>query len=399
MFLLIVTSCNNTTVEIISETSIQTEDSKDPIVSTDITNYSQTDEIIEESQNTTQQVMKNEEKSYLVEIVDQSVIVTLISDPFYDIDELLNLGDIEELRILPRGEKFTVYDIDKLTVYKELKSLTLSNMIPIDSKGNTGLRFISQFKNLEYLDIDNIEINDWSFLSELSKLSTFGVGTVKNRYDKPLSIDIDENIESITTLNIWVHNAPVDMSFVEKIPNIKSVLITESSDGGMLNSILNFDSFSALSELEDLTINGVNIDSRNVDEFIEYFDNYDYKNFQFYYGSINALAECKKIKNISFDYFGFDGDIEWISNLNNLETIYIHGSSIISLEHLIKQNTVNSIVITDTSIEETFDIKSFAELSGLEILGFMCPDDWVSNDDIDYLKSKLKNCKIDLYFY
>jgi hypothetical protein len=261
------------------------------------------------------------------------------------------------------------------------------------------LGFISQFRNLKFLDIDNIEINDWSFLSELSKLSTLGVGTVKNRYDKPLSIDIDKNIESITTLNIWVHNTPVDISFVEKIPNIKSVLITESSDGGILNSILNFSSFSALSELEDLTINGVNIDSRNVEEFIEYFDNYDYENSQFYYGSINALAKCKKLKNISVDYFGFDGDIEWISSLDNLETLYVHGSEINSLEPLTELKSLESIVVSDTSIEAPFDIKKFAELNGLKRLGYMCPEDWVSDDDIYYLKSKLKNCKFDLFFY
>jgi Leucine-rich repeat (LRR) protein len=199
-----------------------------------------------------------------------------------------------------------VYDISFLSVFKNLKKLTINEYDPIVRDMSP----ISHLKQLKVLTIYNTFITDLNFLSELSELEEVTVYCMKNLNVMGLS-----KLTKLTKFNFGVDN--IDFAGISLIPNLKNIHII-----GSVN-------ISSLHELKNSVDVSVSVDGEDYDDTIS--------------------------------------DLEWLRGVNVTE-LYLHNTNVSDLEQLKEMSKMTKLVLSENKELSSFDpIKYLVNLTDLII--------------------------------
>jgi hypothetical protein len=267
-----------------------------------------------------------------------------------------------------------LHNIDIISSLKNLKSLSLENIIPIDSNNKSSLDCLKQLNDLSTLHFFNVYMENWEFLSEITylrDLTISGYGTPTNNSTELKPFDYNElnKCNNLQNLSINLSDNPFDFKYISNLNLLQSVYFGDISDTGANSKLFNFKVLGDLPNLNSVSFYKVSFEKSS---------------------DINYLADCEKLESFSSDLF-LISDLEWASDLEFLRDIYICVSpELKDLSPLSGKDSLRNLCFIETGIN---DIEFLGDMKNLENIDINY-NEFITDEQLIILRQKIPNCNI-----
>lgn len=234
--------------------------------------------------------------------------------------------------------------------YEPLKELTgLHSLVLNGNHLNNDISFLSDMKDLRFIDLGDNEVNDISALAGLDKLESVYL------YETQV-VDISPLAGKTNLETLFLHETSVkDLSPLKEIPNLRNLALDGTKE------VENLDSIKALTKIEELSITNVGIETI---DFVK-----DMANLKLLYAShnkikdISALSEKILLEELDLSYNEIE-DINALIDSKNLEALDLSNNKIKSVEALKGKKKILHINLEDNQIAKWDTLQgAFPELT------------------------------------
>ena len=239
--------------------------------------------------------------------------------------ELLDDFPFHQLKYL----KYLYLSTVKLRSYSFLSELTGLTTLNLSYTSITDFSFLSELTGLTTLDLSYNSIADFSFLSELTGLTTLDLS-----YTSITDFSFLSELTGLTTLNLSF-NRVTDFSFLSELTGLTTLNLS-------YNSITDF---SFLSELTELTT--LDLSYNSITDF-------------------SFLSELMGLTTLSLSYNSIT-DFSFLSELMGLTTLDLSNNSITDFSFLSELTGLTTLDLSNNSITDFSFLSELTELTTLNL--------------------------------
>lgn len=287
----------------------------------------------------------------------------------------LTLTDSEAISLAPLAELpqltyLKLEDNNALQDYSPVASLTNLHTLAIDKGTSQADPDLSSLQQLE--DLDMCGFISISFLNRMSGLKHLSIHSCN--IDEISALSGLTGLETLTCYSVWTYAVPLmDVNFIDNMPNLKSLdfsgATSDNSWGGfqyytqIMGDISNVFNHPGL---ETLILNNCMFDL----EFDKITENPDLKHLElkevdlkenFYVESYNGMTD------IWYDDVSLDEHISFLSNYPNLETLYLDGNQLTTIQFASALHKLTAFSIKDNYVTDLSPLHQAENLKYLDI--------------------------------
>ena len=226
----------------------------------------------------------------------------------------VNVDDISWMDLMTNMEgmylSYTdVRDVQVLQNMPELTHLSIHNT-PIDKLPDE-----LSLSTLEYLEIDEWQLNNTKRIDRLSSLTNMSVFDLRGTATDQITM-----VNSLVSLDLYLDDLSVDLQFLQNMENLKRLELSFSSGGSKLEEAvesgsLNLDVLEKMNQLEELAILNISfIDAPNAEAYIM--------------GKVGKMDQLRTLSIYLTNIMPYGQnvvDFNYISGLKNLESLSLYG--------------------------------------------------------------------------
>ncbi|OEH93034.1 leucine-rich repeat domain-containing protein [Bacillus solimangrovi] len=264
--------------------------------------------------------------------------------------QLLNNLPTFILKAISKGARIPVSQLTEEDILN-LDSLTLrENVLPETEQDKIhDLSFISEMRNLKYIYISGIRVDNLNFLTNLTQLERLYLGGY------PYQIPPLQNLENLTQFSAHNMNIP-DLNFLRNNTSLIRLSLSNIAVEN-LDILLNFQQLERLY----LSLYPYQIPSlqnlKNLTDFTAHDTNISDLNFLRHNTALTRLSLMdNQIK-----------DIQPIENLTNLKSLSIYSNQVNDLRPLENLTNLTYLSVSDNPIETIDTIQAFSNLTRIDL--------------------------------
>jgi len=245
--------------------------------------------------------------------------------------------------------------------------LDYSNVTKLDLSGKElfDLRYISKFKNLEYLSFDNIIASSPKKTPKWKKiLQKYKIIKPKPQQDKNILMNTKDPQTGRSFTQYISQDELIDLSPLKKLKKLQSLNLS-NKNSGKINAVLSLRKSPNLNS-DDL-----------------------YRNTTVPFKNIKPLSSLTTLKTLNLNNIHIS-NLEPIENLKNLQNLYLNQTDVIDLTPLRNLTNINSLFLNNTVITNLKPLKKLNNLNELWICG--CIN--IKDKQVVDLQNTLPNLKI-----